>query len=257
MAIFRKIHVQFWGDVFIQTLTPEQKFFFLYLLTNERTKQCGIYEITTRQISFDTGYTVETVLRLIEFFTNSEKVRFSRGTNEIAIKNWDKYNSSDSPSVQNLVKKEIASVKDKKLIVWVQSVDTMVPHNKKVEGVEVEPEGEEEREPDTEREGRPNHPNLIYDAEKELLGNQIQFEKISMSAKIMPEAAKESLRKFHLHLEEKAKYPQTRKQVFAGFEKWLLNEKKFYGSTTHQQPIAGGKQKLGTSDARIDTARKW
>jgi len=45
MAIFRKIHVQFWGDIFIQSLTPEQKFFFLYLLTNERTKQCGVYEM--------------------------------------------------------------------------------------------------------------------------------------------------------------------------------------------------------------------
>jgi len=224
MAIFRKIHVQFWGDVFIQTLTPEQKFFFLYLLTNERTKQCGIYEITTRQISFDTGYTVETVMRLIEFFTSSGKVLFSRETNEIAIKNWDKYNSSDSPSVQNLVKKEITGVKNKKLIEWLQSVVTVLPHNKKVGGVE--PEGEREPEPEPEGE-RPSHPNLVYDVEKSLLGNAIEFERICMDAKTDVESAKLSLHKFHLHLIENDKYPQTRKRIFAGFEKWLLNEKSF------------------------------
>ena len=254
MAIFRKIHVQFWGDVFIQTLTPEQKFFFLYLLTNERTKQCGIYEITTRQISFDTGYTVETVLRLIEFFTNNGKVVFSRGTNEIAIKNWDRYNKSDSPSVKGLVNKELSEVKNKSLIEWVQSGGTVPPHNKKVAGVEVEPEEEREQEP--EREG---HPNLIYDGEKELLKNQIQFEKICMNAKYFDlELAKESLRKFHLHLEEKARYPQTRKQIYSGFEKWLLNEKKFNnGSTANQRNSTTGSPKLGTSDARTEALRKW
>jgi len=257
MAIYRKIHVQFWGDVFIQTLTPEQKFFFLYLLTNERTKQCGIYEITTRQISFDTGYTVETVMRLIEFFTNSGKVLFSRETNEIAIKNWDKYNSSDSPSVQNLVRKEITGIKNKKLIEWLQGGYTVSPHNKKVGGVEVEPEGVPEQEPTPEGVWRPNHQNLIYDGEKELLENAIQFEKICMAANMLPENAKESLRKFHLHLTEKEKYPQTRKQIFAGFEKWLLNEKKIYGSTTHKSNSTAGSQKRGTSHDRIDTASKW
>lgn len=257
MAIFRKIHVQFWGDVFIQSLTPEQKFFFLYLLTNERTKQCGIYEITTRQISFDTGYTVETVLRLMEFFTNSGKIKFSRDTNEIAIKNWDKYNSSDSPSVKNLVNKEIASVKNKVLVEWVQSGDTVSPHNKKVEGVEVEPEEEKEPEP-TER---PNHPNLIYDAEKEILGNEIQFQRICTAAKISDvEQIKESLRKFHLHLTEKEKYPQTRSQIYAGFEKWLLNEKKFNNGNAknfRNSSASNSGEKLGTSEARVKALREW
>jgi len=68
MAIFRKIHTSFWGDSFIQDLTPEQKYFFLYLLTNDKTKQCGIYEITVRQMCYDTGYNEETIKKLLEFF---------------------------------------------------------------------------------------------------------------------------------------------------------------------------------------------
>mgnify|MGYP000070582566 CR=1 FL=1 len=53
MAIFRKIHVSFWKDEFIESLTPEQKFFYLYLMTNDRTTQCGIYEITIKQMQVD------------------------------------------------------------------------------------------------------------------------------------------------------------------------------------------------------------
>lgn len=68
---------------------------------------------------------------------------------------------------------------------------------------------------------------VISNAEAELLKNQIEFERISMSANANPKTAKLSLHKFHLYLEEKERYPMTRKAAFAGFEKWLLNESNF------------------------------
>jgi len=148
MAIFRKVHVHFWSDVFIQSLTPEQKFFFLYLLTNERTKQCGIYEITTRQISYDTGYNIDTVNKLIDFFSSEKKVQYCTETNEIAIKNWEKYNGSRSPDVQNLVNKELKSVKSHNLIQWLHSPTTVVTQSKS--SLREEPEEEREQEPERE-----------------------------------------------------------------------------------------------------------
>lgn len=125
MAIFRKIHTKFWGDPFVQSLTPEKRYFYLYLLTNEKTKQCGIYEITTRQISYDTGYNVESVNALLEYFISVGKIQFSRETNEVAVKNWKKYNDSRSPGVQKCVNEELKSVKNKKLIQWVHSGGTV------------------------------------------------------------------------------------------------------------------------------------
>ena len=116
MAIFRKIHTLFWGDTFVQSLSPERKYFYLYLLTNEKTRQCGIYEITKRQISFDTGYTIDTVSVLLNFFIEAGKVKYNEDTQEMAIKNWKKYNDSTSPKVQILVNKELKSVKDRSLI---------------------------------------------------------------------------------------------------------------------------------------------
>lgn len=143
MAIFRKIHTQFWSDPFVQSLSPEKKYFYLYLLTNEKTKQCGIYEITPRQISYDTGYNVETVLVLLEFFIGVGKILVSRETNEIAVKNWKKYNDSRSPGVQKCIKEELTLVKNRELPLWIQSGGT-------VGGLSLQEEEEPEKEPEEE-----------------------------------------------------------------------------------------------------------
>ena len=124
MAIYRSIHTSFWSDLFVTELTPEQKFFFIYLLTNEKTRQCGIYEIGKRQISFDTGYNIDTINKLISFFQESGKIKFSETTSEIAIFNWAKYNSSNSPKVEACIAKELKTVKNKVLIEYVYGIDT-------------------------------------------------------------------------------------------------------------------------------------
>jgi hypothetical protein len=142
MAIYRKVHTSFWGDPFIETLTPEQKYFYLYLLTNEKTRQCGIYEISLRQMSFDTGYNQETVDKLIKFFEKSNKIRFSKNTNEIAIKNWSKHNDSTSPKVQQCVNKELADIKNRVLIQYLYSMDTH-PQEEQEEAKEETKEQEE------------------------------------------------------------------------------------------------------------------
>lgn len=92
---------------------------------------------------------------------------------------------------------------------------------------------------------------LIFDAEKELLANHIEFERICMSSYQSADSAKSALRKYHLYLQEKDRYPIKRKSAFAGFEKWLLNEPK---NGAHQ-PIPSPKK--GTSEARIDALKNW
>lgn len=123
MAVFRKIHTQFWGDPFTQDLTPEQKYFYLYLITNDKTKQCGIYEITKKQMCYDTGYNIDTVSKLLDFFISSKKIWYNSDTNELAIKNWDKYNGSSSPKVQSCINEELMSIKDTVLIEYLYSID--------------------------------------------------------------------------------------------------------------------------------------
>lgn len=142
MAIFRKVHVTFWRDEFVEGLTPEQKFFYLYLLTNDRTTQCGIYEITIKQMCYDTGYNEETIKKLIIYFINTGKLIYSEHTKEMALKNWGKYNDSTSPKVRSCIEKELLKVKDRVLIEYIYSMNT---HTQEEEEQEKEEDKEQEQ----------------------------------------------------------------------------------------------------------------
>jgi hypothetical protein len=130
MAAYRKISVTFWSDSFVQSLTPEGKYFYLYLMTNTRTTQCGIYEITISQMCFETGYNNATIDKLLTQFQKTGKIKYSKETNEIALKNWPKYNESESPKVYACVQKELKSVKNKALIQYLYSMDTQTQETK-------------------------------------------------------------------------------------------------------------------------------
>ena len=130
MAIFRKIHTQIWSDPFFSDLDSEKKMFYLYILTNERTKQCGIYEISKKHICFDLGLSLDKVNKLLSFFINIGKLQFSDSTNEVAIKNWAKYNYSTSPKVVRCIESELKAVKNKSLIEYIYSIDTVSQEEK-------------------------------------------------------------------------------------------------------------------------------
>jgi hypothetical protein len=124
MAIFRKIHTSFWSDPFIQDLDNDHRLFYLYLLTNERTKQCGIYEISKKQMAFELGYTIDRVSKLLAYFIKTGKILYSNSTKEVALKNWLKYNGSTSPKVASCIKSELCLVKDRVLIEYVNGMYT-------------------------------------------------------------------------------------------------------------------------------------
>tara|TARA_Y100001973_G_C5194546_1_gene333318 strand:- start:1611 stop:2405 length:795 start_codon:yes stop_codon:yes gene_type:complete len=125
MAKYRQIHTTFWNDPLILDLTPEQKYFYLYLLTNPNVKQCGIYEISIRQMTYHTGYNTETIEKLLDMFVKLNKIVLSKKTNEIALINFLKYNYSASPKVKTCVEKELDEVKNKDLIKYIYSIDTL------------------------------------------------------------------------------------------------------------------------------------
>ena len=82
-----------------------ERYFFLYLLTNPHTSQIGCYEITSRQIQFETGLAKEEIESCLEI------IKYSKSTNELLIKNWYKYNLTKSPKMFSYIKKELKNVK--------------------------------------------------------------------------------------------------------------------------------------------------
>jgi uncharacterized phage protein (TIGR02220 family) len=110
MAIYRNVQLSFWTDNKVEDeFTPEDKYFYLYLLTNPQTNICGCYEVSYSQMTRQTGYNRETIDRLLKRFDEThEIVKYDKDTKEVLIINWYKYNWSKSEKtlqgVENVAK---------------------------------------------------------------------------------------------------------------------------------------------------------
>lgn len=99
MATYRTIYLSFWTDAKVDDdFTPEDKYFFLYLLTNPHTNICGCYEVTPKQMARETGYNEDSVKRLLDRMEKVHGViKYDSDTKEVLIPNWGKYNWHNSP----------------------------------------------------------------------------------------------------------------------------------------------------------------
>lgn len=111
MAIYRQIHTTVWKDDWIGELTIEEKLFWMYLTTNDRTTQCGVYVFSWRYAPFETGLPETEIKRIIDKFQADGKIKFNPKTNEIMIMNWLKYNSARSPKVAAVIDRELKGIK--------------------------------------------------------------------------------------------------------------------------------------------------
>ena len=67
MASYRNISMDFWTDSkVVDDFTPEDRYIYLYCMTNPHTNLCGCYEVSIKQIANETGYNNDTVERLLK-----------------------------------------------------------------------------------------------------------------------------------------------------------------------------------------------
>jgi DnaD/phage-associated family protein len=119
---YRLIYSEFWTDPKVmEEMTPEDRYFYLYLLTNGSTTHCGIYLITKKQMAFELGYSIEAVNSLMDRFENHHGlIIYNPETRELALKNWGKYNlNRGGKPVIDCLSSELSKIKDKTLINYV------------------------------------------------------------------------------------------------------------------------------------------
>ena len=106
--------MSFWTDPKIaDDFTPEDRYLYLYLITNPHTNLCGCYEISLKQISDETGYTKDRIEKLLERLERDHRtIVFSPETREVLLVNWHKYNWTTSEKLRVPLYKEIKSVKN-------------------------------------------------------------------------------------------------------------------------------------------------
>lgn len=78
-AKLRSVNTHFWTDGFIIDLDPTEKLLFLYLLTNPLANIAGCYEISLRQIVFDTGIEQSRVTAILTKFETARKMMYRDG----------------------------------------------------------------------------------------------------------------------------------------------------------------------------------
>ncbi|PZD95211.1 replication protein [Paenibacillus sambharensis] len=152
MATYRQVHTSFWQDGFVLGLTPEEKYFYLYLMTNSKTTQCGVYELPKQIIEMETGYNRETVEKLLDRFVNYDKVRYNDSTREIIILNWLRYNSINSPKVKACIVKELKNVKNNEFIELFYALCRRYKYSINTVSIDLGEEEEKEKEEEQEEE---------------------------------------------------------------------------------------------------------
>ncbi|SDY95561.1 DnaD domain protein [Bacillus sp. 166amftsu] len=116
MGVYRSVQVNFWQDEFVLDLTPEERYFYMYLLTCSKTRQCGIYPRPLRLVEMETGYNRETVEKLLQRFIAYGKILFDAKTKELYILNWLRYNPITNTNIEKCVLRELKTVKNKELV---------------------------------------------------------------------------------------------------------------------------------------------
>lgn len=124
MGTYFSVDASFWTDAdVIDNFTPEDKYFYLYLLTSIHGNISGCYELSVKQAAYETGYSKESVEHLIERFISVHKmIDYDPATKEVLIHKWGKHHWTTSDKYLTALKKKVAEVKSSKFKTYLTAI---------------------------------------------------------------------------------------------------------------------------------------
>lgn len=122
MAKQRYVNTKFWDDSYIVNLDPLEKFLYLYCITNPLTNISGVYEIAIKRIALDTGIDKDMIVKLLNRFTDDNKVYYKDGW--IVIRNFIKHQNYKNPKILKAIKDNLSLAPDN-LIPYIYPIDSL------------------------------------------------------------------------------------------------------------------------------------
>ncbi len=116
MTITKQIQVKFWQDDFVLELKPEERYFYMYLITNTTSTACGIYKFNHKLAVLETGLSAEAINEHLNTFESLGKIIISKSKKEIMLVNWLKHNCKMNKKTIKIINSELKEVKDKELL---------------------------------------------------------------------------------------------------------------------------------------------
>lgn len=164
MSKLRSVSTAFWSDPFIEDLTPNEKLLFLYLITNDKTNMLGIYEVSIKKISFDTGLNKDVIEKALKEFERLSKVKYIK--NHIVLVNFMKhqnYNTNMKKSAIDIYNELPNELKNSELSISkdnpLKGFESLLNHYGMVSKVEYE----DEEEIELEKEGKEETNTINFD----------------------------------------------------------------------------------------------
>lgn len=101
MANFRYINTAMWKDPWFVELRLSEQHLFIYLITNPQTNMLGVYEMSLREMAFDTGIDQEEIKRIFrDRFTADGKSFYELGF--VVMPNWLKHQQPNGNQLKNI-----------------------------------------------------------------------------------------------------------------------------------------------------------
>ena len=109
----RMIDTGFWNDEeVVETFTVDDRYFWLYLMTNPKINIAGVMPFSRTIIGRDLGYDKNVINSLLNRFQNVlGKIIVDEYTKELLFVDWHKYNWTVSPKLATALVKETDEVK--------------------------------------------------------------------------------------------------------------------------------------------------
>ncbi len=115
--MYRPVDIEFWQDEFILELSSEQKLTYIFLLTNRRTTQCGIYNIGLTIAQLELQFSEEKIKEHLKFFQEKGKLFYNHENKEVMLLNWYKYNNiHNHKNIRICINKELKRIKTTEFI---------------------------------------------------------------------------------------------------------------------------------------------
>lgn len=111
MREFTKIERSFWETDEARDMTPEEKYFWMYLQTNANVNALGCYPFRMRRAMDETGYNKDTIEKLLDRMEGLGLIRFDKKTMEVFLLNFSAISWSKKTVTKRAMMSDLKEVK--------------------------------------------------------------------------------------------------------------------------------------------------
>lgn len=108
---YSKIERSFWETDEARELTPEEKYFWMYLQTNANVNTLGCYAFRMRKAVDETGYNKDTLEKLLDIMVQRGMILYDATTREVFLLHWGKTNWNRQTATLRAIKADLKEIR--------------------------------------------------------------------------------------------------------------------------------------------------